>query len=152
MSKYARIKNGMAVEVFMPPASVDITDCFHADIAALFTACPDDITPGSTIDATGHWTIATAPDPLSVPAPVTEAPKVSPIQFKLLFTAQERVTMKAARATDPVIDDFFDIVEDPRLTLVDLGLQSTRDALTYLVSQDLLTQDRANEVLAGELK
>ena len=83
---------------------------------------------------------------------VADAQKVSPVQFKLLFTPMERVAIKAERATDPVIDDFFDVVDDPRLTFVDLGLQSTKDAISYLVRKNMITKDRADEVLSGVLK
>lgn len=82
--------------------------------------------------------------------PAAEAPKVSPVQFKLLFTAPERVAIKAS--TDPVVQDFFEIVNDPRLTFVDLGLQSTKDAVAYLASKNLLTEARAAEVLSGVVK
>src|SRR5574343_1577031 len=54
--------------------------------------------------------------------PVVIPPSVSPPEFKLLFTSNERVAIKAARSTDPVIADFMDIVEDPRLTTVNLAL------------------------------
>lgn len=83
---------------------------------------------------------------------VPDAPKVSPVEFKLLFSPQERVAIKETRSADPVIDDFFDIVEDPRLTCVNLGLQSTKDAIAYLVSKNLLTEARSAEVLSGLLK
>lgn len=76
-------------------------------------------------------------------------PKVSPVEFKLLFTAPERVAIKAARATDTVIDDFFDIVEDVRLTHVDLGLKSTQDALSYLEGLGLIAAGRKAEILTG---
>lgn len=82
----------------------------------------------------------------------TAAPKISPVQFKLLFAPAERVAMGAAQATDPVLQDFFGIVNDPRLTFVDLGLQSTKDAVAYLVGKKLITQARADEVLAGIVK
>lgn len=84
--------------------------------------------------------------------PVVEVvvpPKVSPIQFKLLFTAQERVAIRKARATDEILDDFFGIVEDQRLTYVDLALQSTQDALSYLVLTGLLTAARKEVVMRG---
>lgn len=90
-------------------------------------------------DPTRQWSAVTAP----------AAVRVSPVEFKLLFTAPERVAIKAARATDPIVDDFYDIVEDPRLTFVDLGLQSTQDALSYLVSLTLITAERRTEILAG---
>ncbi len=79
-------------------------------------------------------------------------PKVSPVEFKLLFTSSERVAIKAARDTDAVIDDFFDIVEDPRLQYVDLGLNSTQGALDYLVAQGLLTQARRDQIVAGQVQ
>ena len=82
---------------------------------------------------------------------MAEPAKVSPVQFKLLFTGPERVAIKAARATDPVIDDFYSIVEDPRLTHVDLGLQSSMDALAYMVGLGLLTDERKSEILTGNL-
>ena len=76
-------------------------------------------------------------------------PKVSPVEFRLLFTPQERVAIKAARASDPVLDDFYDIVEDPRLTHVDLGLASTQAALDYLTAQGLIAAGRKDEILTG---
>lgn len=79
-------------------------------------------------------------------------PSVSPIEFKLLFSAQERVAIKAARQTDPVIEDFFSIVEDPRLTHVNLALQSTQDALTYLEVNGFITTERRQEILAGQVQ
>lgn len=78
--------------------------------------------------------------------------KVSPVEFKLLFTSPERVAIKAARTTDPVVDDFYDIVEDPRLTFVDLGLQSTQDAIGYMAAQGLIGAERVEQILAGLLQ
>lgn len=72
---------------------------------------------------------------------------ISPVQFKLLFTSEERVAIKSARTSDPVIDDFFDIIDDPRLSEVNLKLTSTIDALKYLVTKKLITQVRKNEIL-----
>jgi hypothetical protein len=78
--------------------------------------------------------------------------QVSPVEFMLLFKSPERIAIKAARPTDPVIDDFMDIVEDPRLTFVDLGLQSTKDALDYFVFKTILTPERKDEILAGQVQ
>jgi hypothetical protein len=144
MSNFARIINDVAIDV-----SSDPENQFHPDIAAEFVSVPDSVVPGSTRDRNGNWAPPAAAD--SQPAPV-EAPKVSPVEFKLLFTPKERVAIKAARGSDPVIEDFFDIVEDPRLTHVDLGLQSTKDGIAYLASKNLLTQARATEILTGTLK
>jgi hypothetical protein len=70
----------------------------------------------------------------------------------LLFTSSERVALKAARLTDPVIDDWMDIVQDPRLTHVDLALQSTQDALSYAVSVNILTAERREQILTGQVQ
>lgn len=78
---------------------------------------------------------------------VAEPVKVSPVEFKLLFTAPERVAIKAS--ADPIVQDFFEIVNDPRLTFVDLGLQSTHDALAYLEGIGLIAEGRAAVILAG---
>ena len=142
MSNFARIINNVAVDVSTNPQ-----EQFHPDIAAEFEPVPDDVQAGWARNEAGEWE-APAPTPEPTPAP-TESPKVSPVEFKLLFTSGERVAIKAARATDPVIDDVYDIVEDPRLTHVDLGLQSTKDALSYMVAQGLLTEERRLEILAG---
>ena len=91
-------------------------------------------------------------DALTRTAQAPDATQVSPVQFKLLFTPAERVAIQAARATDPVIEDFMAIVEDPRLTHVDLGLKSTREALAYLSAQGLITAERAQAILSGVLQ
>lgn len=100
----------------------------------------------------GGWetSIGFVPDPDKALV-VAQGQKLSPIQFKLLFTAQERIEIKRARATDSVIDDFCELVEDPRLTHVDLGLASTGDAIAYLQAKGLLSVERAHQILGGEL-
>ena len=147
MSKQARIVDNVAVDfVAGNPA-----DFFHPSIAAEFGQVPDEVEPGWRRDpVTGSWSAPAQVEPQTEPA--TDAPKVSPVEFKLLFSAQERVAIKTARATDPVIDDFFEIVEDPRLTHVSLGLQSTQDALAYLEAKGLITTDRRVQILAGQVQ
>lgn len=128
-------------------------ELYHPDVAKRYdTLVPDDAQSGDGW-VNGALVKPEPPAPVEPPAPApATSPQVSPVQFKLLFTPQERVAIKAARASDPVIDDFFDIVEDPRLTFVDLGLQSTQDALSYLVQQGLLTVERRQQILAGQVQ
>lgn len=73
-------------------------------------------------------------------------PKLSPIEFKMLFTSQERITIKAS--TNAVVQDFFEIINDPRLTYVDRNLQSVKDAVGYLESEALIGIGRAAEILS----
>lgn len=86
--------------------------------------------------------------------------KVSPVEFKLLWTSPERIALKTLRETDSILDDFFSIVEDIRLTEVNLGLESTKQAVSYavaqLVSNGTINQSesevRIEEILSGQLK
>lgn len=81
----------------------------------------------------GEWT-----DSLAIP-------KLSPIEFKMLFTSAERIAIKSS--TDLVVQDFFELVNDPRLTQVDRNLQSVKDAITYLASIGLVADTRVSEIL-----
>ena len=125
-------------------------DLYHPDIAKHYdTDVPDDAAVGD------RWVDGELVKPeIIIPDPVTPEQtyqKVSPVEFKLLFTSQERVAIREARASDAVIDDFYDIVEDSRLTHVDLGLKSTQDALDYMVSKGLITDERKAEILTGKV-
>lgn len=144
MTRYARISNGEAVEVITSEHPLE--ESFHPDIAGLFSIVTDDVVQGSRVDNKGKWT---HPEPIIEAQEEVAPPCVSPVEFKLLFTPKERVDIKAARAADPVIDDFFDIVDDPRLTHVNLALKSTSDALDYLTAKGILAEGRKVEILTG---
>lgn len=124
-------------------------DLFAPEVAALYsTEVPEGTKPGYGLK-NGNWVAPPAPPPAPVPAPVP--PKVSPVEFLLLFTPQERVAIRAARPNDPVLDDFFDIVEDPRLTFVNLALPSVQGALYYLAANQFITDARREEILKGAI-
>lgn len=149
MKKYVRTENSLVVEVFERNDGYEPVDCFTAEVANQFIAAPTVVHVGWRL-INGEWL---PPEPVQLPELETsDAIRVSPVEFKLLFTPQERMTIKAARATDPVIDDFCDIVEDPRLTHVDLGLKSTKDALAYMVNSGLIAAERQGEILAGKMQ
>jgi len=122
-------------------------ELFHPDIAVFFdTDVPDDAATGD------GWVNGELIKPELVIAPAvaaTVSPKVSPVEFMLLFTSPERVAIKALRQTDPIVDDFLDIIEDPRLTFVDLGLGSTVSAIDYMIYVGLVAAERKAEILTG---
>lgn len=140
----AWIENGRIRDI----AAGNPEDQFHPTVAALYdTDVPDDAANGDGwVNGELVKPELVIPVPVEPPAPVP--PKVSPIEFKLLFTSLERVAIKAS--TDPIVQDFFSIVEDPRLTHVDLGLQSTQDALAYLETLELIAAGRKAEILTGK--
>lgn len=131
MSKYARIENSTALEVCAVPDGFTIDDCFTPEIAALFTACPENVTPGSTVDSKGKWTIAAIP---VEPAPAPVYPKVGPIHFQMLFTPEEAITADGLKATDKVLASFWKLVDDPRTDTIDLGLKSVQNAIEYTLT------------------
>lgn len=159
MQKYARLLAGEVVELMIPPEGFTIADCFVKQVADQFIKCPANITVGSKLSSAGEWTVKedSAPTvvqsaPIEPDVPAKQSIKVSPVEFKLLFTSPERIAIKQLIETDQVIEDFFSIIDDPRLTCVDLGLNQTVDALSYLVQLDVITADRKAEILTGELK
>lgn len=145
--KYARITNNQAVDV----RTESPDGFFTPDIADQFELVPDEVENGWFLD-NGNWSAPVIPEPGSAPDPVGTYAKVSPIEFKLLFTSPERVAIKTARADDLVLADFYDIVEDPRLTHVDLGLNSTQQALQYMASKGLIAPDRVDQILTNQLQ
>lgn len=88
------------------------------------------------------------------------APAVSPLQFKMSFTSAERLAGKELAQTDSVVADFFSLIEDQRLTEVDLSLQSVREAVAYLfdklvqmgVVEEADREARVAQVLSGILQ
>lgn len=128
-------------------AQGDPASIYHPAIAALYsTDVPDEAQNGdSYID--GVWAARSAPEPVAAEPVAPTPPKVSPVEFKLLFTAQERVAIKTS--SDAIVQDFFELVNDPRLTHVNLALQSTQDALAYLTAIGILTGGRAAQIITG---
>lgn len=61
-------------------------------------------------------------------------PQLTPVEFKMLWKYPERIAIRAARPTDPMLDDFYTIVDDPRLATVDLNLPSVQEAIQYALS------------------
>lgn len=142
--KYARIINNIAVDVRMDSP----VDFFTPEIAAEFVEVPDQVED--------HWFLIddvwTAP---IIPQPIVIAPLIpiiSPVEFKLLFTPQERMAIIAERANDPILDDFFSILDDVRLKEINLNLESNKAVMAYLESKGLITAERKIEIMTGIMK
>lgn len=155
---WARVTNDVAVEVI----AFDPDGRFVPEVVAMFSPVPDGVVVGSVRGADGNWTAPQAPD-AEQPAPVSPAiTQVSPVEFKLLFTSSERLAIKAARAYQgddetalavrDALNDFYEIVDDPRLTYVDLALESTRDAIEFLAGAGLIEPARVPEILTGRIR
>lgn len=146
--KYAWIENDTIRDI----SHGDPATLYHPDIATLYdTQVPDNAANGDGW-VNGELVKPVTPDPVEPEPQPTVYAKVSPVEFTLLFAPTERIAIRTARATDPAIDDFMDIIEDPRLTVVDLGLGSTQAGLGYLESIGILTSERKEEIIQGILQ
>ena len=146
--KYAWIENNKIRDI----VNADPFTVFHADVAKNYNTKVEDNVEDNAELVDGVWVNPVTPEPDSdyvIPEPEKVYPKVSPLEFKMLFTAQERIAIKEAKATDEVLQDGFEILEDTRLTVVDLGLASTQDFIDYMTSLGLLTTERADKIKSG---
>ncbi len=79
--------------------------------------------------------------------PISAPAKISVIEFKLLFPVANRAAIHAARSTDPTIEDFYSLLDDPRTTTVDLALPAVQEMIDYLVAQTLITSELRDAIL-----
>jgi hypothetical protein len=145
MTNYARVINNTAVEL-----STDPTNQFHPTIADQFQVVPSNVKVGWTLNAS----VWSAPAPVVVVDPVPPAPVLpflTPVQFKMCFTTQERIAITAIKATDVALKAAYEILDDPRLTQVDLNLQSVKDMVAYIHSLNIITPERMASILAGTI-
>lgn len=127
---YARIIDSRAVDVTDNP-----TGLYHPTIAAEFVEVPAEVKRGWIYDTDAdQWNAPPEPDADPVDSPV-RYPVISPLDFTMCLTVAERLAAAEIAKTDPVLNDFWVIIKDPRLTEVDLNLQSVRDAVVYLFEQ-----------------
>lgn len=122
---FARIIDNVAIDVSANP-----TESFHPDVAAEFVNVPDIVEYGWRL-INGEWV---APEVVIVPEVAIEPKEVDLITFKLLFTSAERVAAKALRASDPAIDDFWSILDDPRTRSVDMRIPSVQAIIEHTLT------------------
>lgn len=140
--KKAWIENGKVRDI----CNGDPSECFHPDIAIYYdTEVADDVAIGAEL-INGVWV---NPEIVQPETPTQTVEEVSPVEFKLLFTVHERIAIKNSQ--DEIVKDFMDIVNDPKLTKVVLTLQSTKDALNYMQTINLLEVGRVDEILSGKI-
>lgn len=141
--KFSRVINNVAYDVRADSPE----GFFHPDVAAQFSEVPNTVQEGWVKTGT-KWAAPEALPESEPAAPVYI--QVSPVQFKLLFTVPERVAITVARADDPILDDFYSILDDPRLTHVDFAILGNRQAVQYLAMKELIAPERVEQIIRGE--
>jgi len=140
MTNFARIVGGVAIDVSDDPESH-----FHPDIAAEFEEVPDTVRHGWRL-VDDEWE---EPEVVETPVVTIEPKEVDPITFKLLFTSGERIAAKALRATDPAIDDFWSILDDPRTVSVNMKIPSVQSAIEHTLDAIEAEPGRKEQILQG---
>lgn len=142
---FAKIIDNVAIDVSANP-----TESFHPDVAAEFVNVPDIVEYGWRL-INGEWV---APEVVIVPEVAIEPKEVDPITFKLLFTSAERVAAKALRASDPAIDDFWTILDDPRTRSVDMRIPSVQAIIEHTLTACNVENvaERKAQILQGILQ
>lgn len=80
------------------------------------------------------------------PVPPARHPQQWPtLDFLLRFTSTERITAHALRATDPVLNDFFSLLD--KSDIIHSDDKNTRRGMGYLVMLKVLTAERMSVIL-----
>lgn len=66
MVKFARVENDVVVEIVQIPNGMNISDCFHPEIAATMVECADDVSAGDIRD--GDSFVRPTPDVVALKA------------------------------------------------------------------------------------
>lgn len=84
----------------------------------------------------------------SEPTPSAQAQnmKMTKLGFKQRFTQPERIAIRQAAASNPVVFDFQDLLDSA--TYIDISRQDTIDAINQLEQFGLIGEGRAEEILS----
>ncbi len=86
-------------------------------------------------------------------AKIRKKRKISVTEFKMRLKPKERVAIK--ESTDPLVTDFLDLIEDSRVTVVNMNLSSVEESIEYVVNylseQGIVDNPavRKKEILSG---
>lgn len=135
MTIYAYVSAQSIYTTIAGPTGFDPVACYTGPLPeGEWIECPNDILPGDSFDG-ANWTRAPRP---KVP--------ISVLTFLRRFPQAKRIAIRASH--DPIIDDFLALLDSTRKSEVELDDPDTIAGVGYLVSQGLLTEEEAAEVLA----
>lgn len=132
MNRWALIENNIVALV------VEQDD--QPSIAGTWVECPSDVGPGWTYDGTNF----------SAPVPVPEPAIVTKLAFRYRMTDAEYVGVLAAAKTDVEIMAWVETFN--MVTQINLQDARTISGVETLVSKNLLTQERATEILTAPVQ
>ena len=136
MTKYARLRDdGYVIETHIGNPATD----YVAAIAAEFVEVPDSVLPNDTLLEDGTWEVC--PRRLEPEPPMAVEPsRITEAVLKQFMTRAERTAYKAAAGSDPIVEDFADMLA---LEPQDLANADTIEAIDKLEELNVLTAARA---------
>lgn len=147
---YARIVDGKVKEII----SFDPTGRYPEEWD--WVECGDDIVQGASYDGSDFA------NPVAPELPDEEQTyrtKITRVEFKSLFTIAERVGIRKAReytgsdetqvTVKYTLDEFYDVLDDPQLTVIDLQAQSIAEGLEALQAANFITAERKDQIALG---
>ena len=140
MSKFAKVVNGTVIEVLDT-----LEDRIHPTLHGDYVHVPDAVEPGFVKN--GRKFEAPANVPAAAPPPPEPVTVVSRLDFLRRFTRAERIALRAAETTDPVVADFLlmlTLAED-----VDLPSRDVTEGLAYLEANGFVTAERGDAIRTG---
>ena len=150
MNTFVRKEKGTAIEVFTVPDGLTLTDCFHPDIAVLFSACPANVTIGSTVDELGAWTIAPAQEQEAAVSVTSTVRHITPAAYFRRFTVSEEAAIRTAAKANMELTVLLSRVDSAKF--VDLDEDEVAQGLAALVAAELLTAERAEAIRTAPVK
>jgi hypothetical protein len=140
MSKFAKVVNDTVIEVLDA-----LEDRIHPELHGEYVQVPDAVAPGFV--KTGRKFEAPAPVAAAAPPPPAPVTVISRLNFLRRFTRAERIALRAAETTDPVVADFLlmlTLAED-----VDLTSPDVTEGLAYLEANGFVTAERGATIRSG---
>jgi hypothetical protein len=140
MSKFAKVVNDTVIEVLDA-----LEGRIHPALHGEYLQVPDAVEPGFI--KTGRKFEAPANVPAVVPPPSAPVTVISRLNFLRRFTRAERIALRAAETTDPVVADFLlmlTLAED-----VDLTSPDVTEGLVYLEANGFVTAERGAAIRTG---
>ena len=118
---------------------------YHPTVAAYYTEMvSEEERAGDTWDG-AMWHHPPTPDPPTAPPVVPVKQPITRVDFLLRFSGQERISIRLARKTDPVIEDLWDILD--QLNEVYLDHPTMVEGVAYLESAGFISPGRGSAIL-----
>lgn len=132
IKNYAIVENGVVVNIAVSEEALE-SNWIQSDVAQI----------GWTYDGTEFHAPVVPPQP--------EPPKIiTKVAFRFRMTDAEYVGVLSAAKTDVEVTAWVETFN--MVTQINLNDQRTKDGVANLVSKNLLTEERANEILAAPVQ